>query len=131
MRCLLGASVGGRPAAARVAGSRHGAAPPAPSRPNLSRRAAVRVQAMSEGVQDLLARDRRRKADLAAAEFDLPEEPQQEQQAAPAPAEAGAEASAEEEGSGGRRGGRAGRLKSRQQRRKDMVLNEESAGGSG
>jgi hypothetical protein len=104
----------------------------APSQPH---RRALRVCA-SEGVQDLLARDRKRKQDQAPEvnEFDMPGEV-----AAPAPAPAagdtgGAVAAAAadaERGGSGRAGGRAGRLKSRQQRRKDMAVNDASAAGQG
>jgi hypothetical protein len=81
---------------------------------------------MSEGVQDLLARDRKRKAgDQTAAEFDLPPQPAEVE--APAPAAAEAEPAAEPRGGGKR----DGRLKSRQQRRRDMEAKGESAGRDG
>ena len=121
---------GTRSSGASAALLRSAAAAPAAKR----RTAAVAVRASTEGVQDLLSRDRKRKDAVlegsVATEFDEP---------APAPAAAvaaePAEAAAAEEeapaSKGGGRGGRGGRLKSRQQRRRDMAATEDSASGRG
>ncbi|GBF96643.1 hypothetical protein Rsub_09276 [Raphidocelis subcapitata] len=82
---------------------------------------------MSEGVQDLLARDRKRNGgDLPATEFDLPPEPAEAAEA-PAPAPAEAEPADEPQGSGKR----GSRLKSRQQRRRDLEAKTDSTAVDG
>lgn len=87
------------------------------------RRRAVLVHA-SEGVQDLLARDRKRKTDLAP---ELLDEPTMAPEAvAPEAVEAAAAAAPE---SSSKRGG--GRFKSRQQRRRDMAATETVGGRQG
>jgi hypothetical protein len=123
-------SISGQTALTRrpaMAGAVRRAAAPAAA-PCLRRTAMLRVCA-SEGVQDLLARDRKRNADIPQEnEFDLPPEVPAEPVAAVAPTEAAADAEAT---SSGRRGGRSGRLKSRQQRLKDMAASQETVSGHG
>lgn len=77
-----------------------------------------------DGVQDLLARDRKKQQqEPAVTEFDLPPPPSAEAPATTeSPPQEGAEADA-----GGRRGRGGGRLKSRAQRRRDMAASSEDA----
>ncbi|KAI8474785.1 MAG: hypothetical protein J3K34DRAFT_109787 [Monoraphidium minutum] len=102
----------------RLAGAPAAPCAPRAAAPARARRAAtvVRASADTEGVQDLLARDRRRKQIELAPELQLPP-PQPQQQAE----EPGAE-------EGGRRGGR---FKSRAQRRREMAASEGAAGDKG
>jgi hypothetical protein len=101
-----------------AAGARGGAAAPrrASAPPAGARARSVRVAASAEGVQDLLARDRKR-VELAP-----------ELQPAPPPPPPEAE---QEEGGQQQGRGRGGRLKSRTQRRRDMAVSEGAPGAKG
>jgi hypothetical protein len=83
----------------------------------------VRVCANTEGVQDLLARDRKRKQVELAPELQDPV-PQ-------LPGREDADAAEDDAAAGSGKGRRAGRFKSRSQRRRDMAANEAAAGSSG
>lgn len=94
-----------------------------PATAPLSRSRSVRVCANTEGVQDLLARDRKRKQVELAPELQDPV-PQ-------LPGREDADAAEDDAAAGSGKGRRAGRFKSRSQRRRDMAANEAAAGSSG
>lgn len=96
-------------------------APPTFAPQRLGRRRTACVSASTEGVQDLLARDRRRNAELA---------PELQTEPAPAPRPEEAQEEGEQEVGAPGKGRRSGRFKTRAQRRRDLEANQ-AAGGQG